>query len=487
MNKILLLRPNHTNDKKDHYISFPSGIAYIAAILKQNGYDVKVIDLTLLDVVYDELKHRILDYAPDIIGLSALSHGYPHTKRLSLFLKSFLSIKIILGGHLATYDYKIVLKHTEVDYCVLGEGERTIIDLLENLDCPERVKGIAYKENTGKIRVTEPRELIADLDSLPYPAYELFDMKTYTKMSNVYMSEKNLPTKGRVHKKIALETGRGCPFSCRYCSKIYSNIRRRSVDHTIGEITFLRDNYDIDIFRFQDELFFFSMKYVKEFCDKIFVLGVGWSGNARIDTVTPEMIRYIMTHNCISVSFGIESGSAIILRNMNKKITPEQIENTMKLCLQEGLPVSINLILGYPGENSQSVQETVDLLKRVGYPGVKFHYITPYPGSPLYSECLDQGLIEDEEEYLMSLGDGSGPYRFRFNFTDFTDQELADLLPETAKKVMRNYFIFLLKNPSKLFKYIRHKDIMNPFWYLYNKKFRPTNYDKAAKLNKKAI
>jgi radical SAM superfamily enzyme YgiQ (UPF0313 family) len=464
-------------------VTFPSGLAYIAAVLKNKGYTVSVIDLTLEDVNYDNLADRIRKFSPDIIGISALSYEYIQVKKLSSFLKETISCKIVLGGYIIQ-SYEIVLKNTGVDICVVGEGELTIVDLLENLSSLDKVRGIAYKDKE-KVVLNTGREPIKDLDSIPFPAYELFDIDKYSEylMNNIYTSQKFLPKKER-HRKMTLEGSRGCPFACDFCSKIYRTSRRRSVSKVIEEIKYLKEQYDIDIFGFQDELFFFNKEEVYEFCQKIKELGVSWYAMLRVDTVDRERLKMFIDSGCLTVGFGVESGSEKILKNMNKGIIPLQIEKILKEALKIGMPLEISFILGYPGENRETIEDTINLLKRVGYPGTKFRYITPYPGSALYNRSIKDGRIANEEKYLESLGDGTGPYRFRINFTDFTDNELTDLLPETAKKIMRNYLIYLLKHPKYLFRYLMYKDFMNPVYYYYNRWFHPTNYDKAARKRK---
>ena len=477
------MRPNHTQDKKDEYVSFPAGIAYIATVLKNKGYEVDIVDLTLEDVDYVNLASRIKNLNPDVIGISALSHAYCQVKKMAGYLKNIAQCKIILGGHISV-SYDMVLKNTKIDICVIGEGELTIIDLLENMDSLENVRGIAYKKD-GKVVVTLPRELIQDLDSLPCPAYDLMDIDRYSQglLKDVYMPRTFLPRK-KYHKKLAIEASRGCPFACKFCAKMFKNIRRRSVDSVINEIKYLKDNYDVDVIQFHDDLFFFKKELVYEFCLKIKPLKISWFALLRIDIVDREILEMFKRSGCLMISFGVESGSEKILKNMNKNITLLQIEETLKEGLDVGLPLDISLILGYPGEDNNTVQDTINLFKRIGYPAIKFRYVTPYPDSQLYKECIQGGLIENEDKYLESLGDGSGPYRFRFNFTNFKDEELTNLLPKAVSKTIRNYLTYLLTHPIILLKYLFRKDIMNPMYYFYNRWFHPTNYDKAAKYNK---
>ena len=150
---ILLIRPNSTDDKKDTYITFPLGIGYIAAVLKKEGYNVSVIDLTIEDVNYAHLKNRIKKINPDIVGISALSYSYIQVKKLSLHIRDYIKpfCKIILGGHLSNYNYEMILNRASIDICVIGEGELTIVDLLKNINDLKKVNGIAYKKNDNVI------------------------------------------------------------------------------------------------------------------------------------------------------------------------------------------------------------------------------------------------------------------------------------------------------------------------------------------------
>ena len=220
---------------------------------------------------------------------------------------------------------------------------------------------------------------------------------------------------------------------------------------------------------------------MNEFCDSIHDMQIGWYGNARIDSVDRDVLQKAKDNKCLLIAYGVETGSRKILKNMNKRITPEKIIDTLKTTMDVGLPLDMGLIIGYPEEDRSTIQETVDVLDEVGFPGLRFRYITPYPGSELYDQCIESGSISDEEQYLISLGDGTGVTRFRINFTKLTDQELTDIISETSDKVLKNYIMYLFKNPKKLLKYIFQKDIMNPIYILYNRWFNPTDYDKARK------
>ena len=272
MDNILLLRPNHTEDKKDTYISLPLGLGYIGSSLLKEGYNVLIIDLALENVNYNNLTERIKKFNPKVIGISALSFQYIHVKKLVNYLKSITTCKIILGGFLATYNYNIVLEKILIDICILGEGELTIIKLLKNLDNLSNVSGIAYKEN-NQIIATSSNELIKDLDSIPFPAYHLFDIDKYSifSMSDMYIPHTYLKKK-KIHKQLTLIGTRGCPFACNFCSKMNYIYRPRSLKSVIEEIKYLKNTYDIDIFGFHDELLFSNFKQIQDFLNILFLL-----------------------------------------------------------------------------------------------------------------------------------------------------------------------------------------------------------------------
>jgi radical SAM superfamily enzyme YgiQ (UPF0313 family) len=211
---------------------------------------------------------------------------------------------------------------------------------------------------------------------------------------------------------------------------------------------------------------------------------VNWYGDIRVNIVDEESLRLFKESGCLTISFGVESGSQKILDNMNKRITVDQIKKTIKTCLKLDLIPGMGMIIGYPGENKNTIQETINMFKEIGYPALKFRYITPYPGSRLYNECVKNNIIKDEEKYLESIGDGTGPYRYRFNFTDFSDEELTAILPYTVNTILKNYLLYLIFHPIRLIQYLFQKHFMNPFCYFYNKIKNPTNYDKAAIYNK---
>jgi len=439
--KILLIQPPHYYNGKSRVPAFvPLGIGYIAKVLSNSGHNVEVLDIWVHQWTSEEVLKRIqkLDY--DIVGISAISTQYAYVKWLVAEIKKHNSTKIIVGGALATFNPEIVLKNTQTDICVIGEGEITIKELCENIDNLSTVKGIYFKKNEEIIKNLS-REYIKNLDSIESPVYDLFSMDIYLKYCRVF---------GHLDiKALNIVTGRGCPYKCRFCSKtFYKGLRYRTVNNIIHEIKILVEKYDIRGISINDETFVFNKERVYEFCKKIEPLNIKWNCQGRANLVDLELLKCMKKAGCVAVGYGVESGSQRILNNMNKKITVEQSETAIKNTIKAGMLPIVQMMYGYPGETRETLQETVRFFKKLPYLGYKgisiaidFTPTTPLPGSELYDQTLKDGLIENEEEYLYSLEGGymSERKRLLVNFTEFGNEEFYQFMQKTKREIFKNH------------------------------------------------
>lgn len=444
---------------------FPYGLAYVAASLLNNGYEVEVFDIYANRWNRNEVLQRIKDLRCDYIGITAMSTQYSYVKWLTAELKGQISAKIILGGLLATYSSEVVLNHTDVDICVIGEGENAIVDLLNNIEDLANVAGIAYKQNNTIIH-TQQRAYIDDLDLLPAPAYSLFPMDVYTK-TKFYIHD---PTTKIFKKRLTLKTmgvltGRGCPYNCNFCSKSFSGLRLKSVDSIISEIKYLKDNYGIEGVHFIDELFVVNKKRALEIVQKLEPLNLKWDAQGRVNTVDYDLLCQMKKAGCVAVGFGIESGSDTILKNMNKRITVEQSAQAIENARRAGLHIKVQLILGYPGETEETIAQTVAFFDKVKHPARRFSLILPLPGSPLYNMAVEKGLIRDEEHYLSQIYDGYGASRYPvfINFTDLPTEKIYVLKKKAEQQMEKNYRRYLMRHP-KLFIEHCYAETMNSFY-----------------------
>lgn len=445
---ILLIQPMHEKKKKKKTartsISFPWGLAALAGSYQEAGYDVKILDGQAMQLSKEELSPKIDKFDFDIVGITSFSTQYPAVKLFAEYIKKNHNVPVIVGGPLATYQAEMVLATTDVDVCVIGEGEISGIEILKSWDDLGKVKGIAFRQN-GNIVLTMSQDRFVDLDQLPLPDFSLFDMEKYIWHNNKFAGTSNTGIRA-----MTFITSRGCPYRCHFCSKSCLSFRSMSPKKVYEMIAGLKNEFKLEEIYFGDELFLSSKSKFRELAPLLKSLNVPWAGQARVNLVDREFLGLIKDANCVGLGYGIESGSQKILNNMNKKITVKQIELAMKYTQALKIPIKIQLIFGYPGEDEGTVQETIDLFTRVDHPGRRFNVITPIPGSQLYDDCLSQGLIKDEPAYLAALEKGFGVGKVHVNFTNWPDDEIYPRKHAAEKAMARNYYH---KNLTRMAKY----------------------------------
>jgi len=453
--KILLIQPPHYYGGRNRPPSFfPLGLGYLSKVLLNSGHEVEIFDIWAHQYKNKEVKEKIKRLKYDIVGISALSTQYAYVKWLTSELKKHSNAPIVVGNALATYSPEIVLKHTKTDICCIGEGEITLKEIIENINKLEKVKGIYFKKG-NKIIKNQLREYIKDLDSIPFPAWDLFPMDIYLKNCRLW---------GGLITAMNLITTRGCPYNCKFCSKTFREIRLRSAENVIKEIKTLKDKYGIEGIFFSEELLVINKARTIAICEKIKKLKMKWVCQGRVNLVNLELLKCMKNAGCIVVGYGIESGSQIILDNMNKMVTVEQAEMAIKNTIKAGMNPMIQMMYGYPGETKETLQETISFFKRCPYLGpqgianaVKFSPITPLPGSELYEQVVKNGLIKNEEEYLYSLEGGFMPdgTRTLVNFTNFSEKRFYAVMKRVEKQIYRNqlksHFLRFMKDYSIMY------------------------------------
>lgn len=449
MARALLINPTFALDKhkvRATYL-FPFGLAYVAAYAEKQGHEIDVWDIHGNQLDFDQVVERLKQTdlsSYDLIGITGMVIQYSYVKKLIELLKKYTGTKIVVGGPLSTYSWEVILNHIGVDICVIGEGEHTFSDLLNGKSLAE-VDGIAFKTKDGII-TNQEREQIKDLDSLGFPAYHLFDMDFYVTHTSMYDIFWGPYYKNK--RVMALITSRGCPYSCRFCSKSTKGIRMKSLDFIFKEIDHCTKELGVDAIHFVDELLLLNKKRFLEFCRRIKKYNIDWDCQGRINLVDEEILRAMKDSNGICIGFGVESGSQKILDAMDKKIKVKYIKKILLFCQKIKLHMKIQLIFGYPGENWQTLNETISLFREVGLPGRRFNAITPFPGAALYEDAKKDGFIGDkendkisEEKYLEFLSKYGGVANELFyNRTEFTDDVFFYSM-YTAENIM--FFQFL--------------------------------------------
>jgi len=440
--KILLISPECAPARLPEIYNV--GLACIASSLREDGCEVELIDLNICHYAYVRytkeqvrqlIKSRLGQDKFDAVGIGTLITAYNYVRWLCEEIKKIKpEIPIWVGNSVASSIPELFLKNTKADVAVIGEGEITVKELARATACGDdliKVNGIYYKKD-GQIIKTAPQELVQDLDRLPRPAYDLFEQELYMTLVPSPVGKRPFCLGVSI---------RGCPYHCTYCYHPYqdSRIRCQSAQRMIEDIIYAKSKYDFDSFAWTDDEFTANRKRMYEFCDLLEKekIKARWSGAARVNDITEDMLKRMKSAGCGWLGFGIESGSQKILDNIKKGVTVEQAKKAIELCKKVGIQPGISLMIGNVGETSQTIQETVEFMKEVNCPPPKFHITTPYPQTELWDYAKSKCLIKDELAIIQSYGEQSRT--LLVNFTEFSDEQLLQLKEDTERLMRRNY------------------------------------------------
>ncbi|RKY24761.1 MAG: hypothetical protein DRP79_07330 [Planctomycetota bacterium] len=405
----------------------PYGLATIAAVLRDAGHYVEILDLNALRPDEEATLRLVRRGRWDLIGLSGLITTYAHQKRLAPLLREFHpQAFLITGGGLVTSIPELVMEKIPVDAGVLGEGEITALELVEALEQGRSlgdVDGLVWREGT-ELRFSRPRKNIRDLDSLPVPAWDLLPMDIYLRnpiWGGRAVNSSDFPSDIRVNRSMNIISSRGCPYSCKFCYHLFgqSKYRFRSPGNIIGEIRLLAERYGVDFVGFVDDNFMASSRRVVEFCELLErePYKVWWGCHGRADSARPALLERMHEAGCVWIGYGIESGSQRILEAMNKNLTVAQAEEAIQATRRAGIFANTTFIYGWPGENAESVRETADFKRRLGIEAGSF-FATPYPGTMLFEEVRDR--LGELEDFVLKLDNAT---EFVVNLTELSDDE----------------------------------------------------------------
>jgi radical SAM superfamily enzyme YgiQ (UPF0313 family) len=393
----MLLIPN------DHYRKklMPLGPGYIATAMQRCGIEVVITDCSMHSLDDIEIAKILIQSGVKIFGIGALYPMFKETERLCNLIRAVVpNATIILGGSLPTPIPEFALRQTGADIATIGEAERTIPPLMAALAGEGRledVAGIAYiKEGeffeNGKPVL--PRE--ATRVEVGWPAFDLYPVEKYINSPKFYPFDQD-------DRLLPIVTGRGCPYACDFCFRV-SAYRIRPFDDLLDEMEYLIDKYKLDGFYIVDDLLMLSKSKIKDFCEGILNRGlkIRYNCTGRVNTVTPEIARLLKESGCISIYYGVESGNQQILETMSKSTTLEQIYEAVRLTRENGMYCEYGVMFGQPGENKQTLQDSVDLIKNLSYDefrALKIFGCIPFPGSGLYDWCKTTGRIKDDKHF----------------------------------------------------------------------------------------
>lgn len=433
--KVLLIA--YDNDSYIH--EFPLGLAYIASVLRNAGHEVTIYSQDQFHYPKSHLTEYLTDNRFDVVGLGVIGGYYQYRKLLEISeaVNSVPNRPIyILGGHGPSPEPEYFLKKTGADVIVIGEGDVTVVKLLDALEHKESlssVKSIVYLDG-GQLVTTERQALVEDLDTLPYPAWDLFLMDYYSLIRYPHMKNSD--------RCFPVLSGRGCPFRCNFCYRMDEGFRPRSTEGILEEIHILKKDYDISYIAFMDELLMSSPQRTVELCEAFIRadLNIKWWCNGRLNYANPETLKIMKKAGCVFINYGIESMDDNMLKVMNKKLTTEQIIKGIEASLAEGISPGFNIIFGNIGETAEILQKGVDfLLKYDDHAHLRtIRPVTPYPGCDLYYYAIEHGLLKDVADFYENKHINSD--LLSVNFTDLSDDEFHRVLLEANKTLLGNYY-----------------------------------------------
>ncbi|MFC1668266.1 B12-binding domain-containing radical SAM protein [Chlamydiota bacterium] len=415
MAKVMLVNPPWYILQGASFNEIPLGLCYLASFIKTKGHEVKVFNAdfgekkirsykklydgfseyksilnNLNNQVWKNVLEKILDFKPDVLGISLKTGSYKSGCNIAQLVKEYDSkIVTIAGGIHPTLQKKEVAYSGFFDYVVKGEGEETCSELLTALSegkALDEIKGLVFLNNNNNLIETPDREFIACLDDLPFPERE--EIIERDKYSSDAVS--------------VVMTTRGCPYNCTYCAseRIWRRkVRFRSPENVLKEIRQVKKKYNSKHFQIRDDLFTLKKERVLEICSRINKdkLNITWQCEVRADSLDEDIVKAMRNAGCIGASVGVESGSDEILTKIQKGETTKDLEKGIVLLKKYGINVGAFIMIGFPYEKETQLYETMNFIKRLEPDHVIASIVTPYPGTKMYEDAIDDGLIENED------------------------------------------------------------------------------------------
>lgn len=429
----------------------PLGLGYLAAVLRENGHQVGLYDAAIEDEPLETVVRR---GAYELLAISAVTPLIVDAWTMAKEGQR-LGMTTVLGGpHLTLMpEESIGPEHPEVDYVIKGEAEESVIefvDALEGRGTLETVHGLYWRRN-GEMVVNAPARLVPDLDTIPYPAHDLYKIGRY---ANLQPLTDGLDKKARAY---TIMTSRGCPYKCTYCSKpITGNTwRPRSVENVIGEWRWLVRDLRATEIGLTDDIWNLKLDRAKALCRAIIAEGlntVPWVTvhGMKVNHTDPELFQLMKAAGCKRVGFGVESGDPHILRDVVKKgQTVDMVRNAFRWARDAGLQTMGFFIFGMPEENEESMEKTIRLALELDPDLANFMLATPYPGTEMYDVIKEHGNIfaNEWEDYAIHSD------KARFSMPGY-DPDLA------VRKWKEAYRRFYLYRPRRVWEKVSHKS----FW-----------------------
>lgn len=427
MKKVLLIFPNINTQ-----LGFNYGISFISSYLKSKGIETRLLNLNEklgYGLDYERIEKDVLDFRPDVVGISVLTNQYKYACEIARRIKRRLDVPVIFGGIHPTMDPEGTLSNEFVDSICIGEGEEAFFEFVIK-GSPYGLKNFGYRMD-GRI-VLEPLRPYVDLRNLPFKDYEIFDFQKMIDLKDGW---------------VGLLASRGCPFRCTYCLnhriiEIYKKsghlpkfyLRRHDVDEIISEIDYLQRKYrGIRMYIFDDDIFTFDKEWLYDFSKKYkSVTRIGFVCNAHVRIFDEDTAMLLKEAGCKIVKFGLESGSERIRRNVLRRyMSNKEIERAFEIAHRHGLHTSAFVMLGLPHETVDDLLDTIRLIAKIKPGRMRWSLFFPFVGTEAYRIAKEGGMIDEEK--MLSLD----------NFTDDTCMRLGEEVDLLIQKLKTFFCAFV--------------------------------------------
>lgn len=416
--KILLILPAPVRIKYNIsgvYPLPPLGLAYIAAVLEKNGFDVKILDMAALGIQLKDLPSYLEGYT--IYGISCNIFNLINGAAIAGIIKEANpSSIVVMGGRCTAFPPEHILKRfSNIDFIISGEGEEAMLNLCcalrdgKDMTC---IRNLSFRN--GDSVTDNPLGPFIDLNKLPFPARHLLPNKRY----------RMHPPFGIYPPITIMETSRGCNYGCIFCS-LPGEVRERSIENIIDEIELVIGKWGIREIHFVDPNFTYNQQKNMELCNRIIKgnIKINWTCKTRVDLVSEDLLKLMSKAGCYMISFGLESGSQEILDILNKDTEIHDIENAFGLSKKAGIRTIAYVLLGSPGETKDTLKQTVDLVDKVSPDFVLYGELLPDPSSPLIRNSIENKLIDFNKLFDLYINNSHGLF-FKRNVYDISNQNI---------------------------------------------------------------
>ena len=367
----------------------PLGLCYLGSYLQKYGHKVEILDLNISHQI------NLIDFVnssqPDIIGVTSTTVSFSSAKNILKTIKShFPGVITVLGGsHISTIPAQTMNECLDIDIGVIGEGEVTfkeLIDIIKEKQDLTLCPGIIYRKNNSLIK-TNPRPLIENLDTLPFPARDL--LKEFSKYYHHFL-------RGEI-RTASIITSRGCPCKCAYCTQAVfgANVRGHSPDYVCEEIKKVKADFGVNFFSIEDDIFNYNRQRLRTLCEKILSenLNIRFGCSVRIDFIDKGDIELMEKAGCEKIYIGVETFNKRIQKLINKQIEESLLMEKIKMVKSHNIKINASFMLGLPTQTKQEIEETINKATSLPVDGAIFFLYTPYPGTPLRQLAEKVGVV----------------------------------------------------------------------------------------------